>query len=168
MLRRATPADAEGLWRLQRDLITDGRGMVQLPEEARESPEPCREMLEGFAGRPEDRILLIAIDGRAVATVDVKRIALRQLAHNAYLTIGVHPDVQGRGLGRWLMRAAVDWARQAGVLHLELNVLADNARAVALYRSMGFEVAYRRERFLRRPDGTWLDDLLMVLRFPVG
>jgi len=163
-LRPATPDDAEALWRLQRALAADGRGMVVLPEEIPDSPDEQRAQLEGFARRPGDLFLVAERDGVVVGSVDVTRIPRLQLAHNGYLTMGVHPDAQGRGVGRRLLQAAVAQASAAGVLNLELNVLAANARAIALYRSMGFVEVLRRERFLRRPDGSWLDDLLMILR----
>ena len=43
------------------------------------------------------------------------------------------------GIGRVLMDASLDCARQAGYTQLELEVGADNERAVSLYRRAGFE-----------------------------
>ena len=43
------------------------------------------------------------------------------------------------GIGRVLMEACVDCARGAGYSQLELEVVADNERAVSLYRRAGFE-----------------------------
>ena len=44
----------------------------------------------------------------------------------------------GLGIGRALMNACIDCARQAGYTQLELDVVADNARAMALYTQAGF------------------------------
>ena len=43
------------------------------------------------------------------------------------------------GIGKALLKACIQCAKDAGYLQLELNVVAENERAVALYRSMGFE-----------------------------
>lgn len=43
------------------------------------------------------------------------------------------------GIGWMLMDASIDCARQAGYTQLELEVVADNERAVSLYRRAGFE-----------------------------
>ena len=45
----------------------------------------------------------------------------------------------GLGIGRVLMEASIDCARQAGYTQLELEVVADNERAVSLYRRAAFE-----------------------------
>ncbi|MDQ2102095.1 GNAT family N-acetyltransferase [Azospirillum isscasi] len=53
------------------------------------------------------------------------------------LGIELHPDVHGHGLGHALMRAAEGWATGRGV-RLDLAVLPHNARALALYRKLGY------------------------------
>ena len=44
----------------------------------------------------------------------------------------------------------------------ELEARADNARAIALYESLGFRLYGRRPRGHKRPDGGYADDVLMV------
>ena len=53
------------------------------------------------------------------------------------------------GIGRMLMDASIDCARQAGYTQLELEVVADNERAVSLYRRAGFEEYGRNPRGYR-------------------
>nr|WP_230383175.1 GNAT family N-acetyltransferase [Paracoccus shanxieyensis] len=43
-----------------------------------------------------------------------------------------------RGLAGWMMRAAAQWAQQAGASTLALAVSRSNTPAMALYRSLGF------------------------------
>jgi ribosomal protein S18 acetylase RimI-like enzyme len=50
----------------------------------------------------------------------------------------VRADARGSGLGRELVSAAIDRARERGCRRLELDTGADNAPAQALYRSLGF------------------------------
>jgi ribosomal-protein-alanine N-acetyltransferase len=66
-------------------------------------------------------------------------------------TIGVHPDQQGRGVGRQLLAGLLDYADglRATVF---LEVRTDNDVALELYRSTGFErLGIRRNYY--RPSG---------------
>jgi ribosomal protein S18 acetylase RimI-like enzyme len=51
----------------------------------------------------------------------------------------VDPEARGSGLGRTLVEAAFERARQRGCARMELDANEANGAAVALYRSMGFE-----------------------------
>ncbi|SKC41879.1 GNAT family N-acetyltransferase [Krasilnikoviella flava] len=53
---------------------------------------------------------------------------------------------RGQGLGRALLTATEDAARQAGATALELNVFGRNAAAVALYDSAGYAVVTQQMR----------------------
>ena len=44
----------------------------------------------------------------------------------------------GLGVGRALMDACIECAKRAGYAQLELTVVAENERAVAMYRRAGF------------------------------
>jgi ribosomal protein S18 acetylase RimI-like enzyme len=50
----------------------------------------------------------------------------------------VVPDRRGRGLGRALMEAAMEVAREQGAAHMDLGTAEDDAAARALYESLGF------------------------------
>jgi ribosomal protein S18 acetylase RimI-like enzyme len=62
-------------------------------------------------------------------------------AERAYLSnVCVAAAARRRGVAAALMSAAEAHAAQAGVRHLYVHVVADNAAAVALYGRMGYEV----------------------------
>lgn len=50
----------------------------------------------------------------------------------------VHPDHQGRGIGRDVLRRVCRQARDEGVTRIHLEVAVDNDRALGLYTSLGF------------------------------
>ena len=64
-------------------------------------------------------------------------------AQNGYGSIqnlGVVPKHRGRGLGRCLLRCALDGFWQSGLSRVSLEVTAENRPAVKLYRTHGFNV----------------------------
>lgn len=81
--------------------------------------------------------------------------------HCAMLGIGVAGAHSGKGVGsalmRELLRAADGWLN---LLRIELNVYADNERAIALYRKFGFVIeGTLRAHALR--DGAYVDGHVM-------
>lgn len=62
------------------------------------------------------------------------------------------PSHQRSGLGRKLMAAAEDWARQRGVPKLMLMVRPENERVRAFYEALGY-IEEPRIMFTRRLDG---------------
>src|SRR5262249_4201258 len=75
----------------------------------------------------------------------------------------VHRDWRGRGVGSALVRAAIDRARGHGLHKLCLEVFAQNAAAIALYRKCGFAEEGRRARQYRRASGELWDTIMMGL-----
>lgn len=67
------------------------------------------------------------------------------------MTIGVAPQARGRGVGRAILDALLDWARQAGAAEIFLDVRPSNEGAIALYNSRGFVEIGRRPRYFRNP-----------------
>ncbi len=57
--------------------------------------------------------------------------------------MGVLPRLRGQGIGRRLMQALMQHARQLGLASVQLEVITQNERAFRLYDSLGF-VAVRR------------------------
>ena len=87
-------------------------------------------------------------------------------SHARMLAIGIAPGFQGRGIGLMLIARLLDWADNwAGVLRVELMVHADNDRAMALYRSMGFEDEGRHRAYAMK-DGRYVDSLSMARLHP--
>ncbi len=54
------------------------------------------------------------------------------------MTLAVHPDHFGEGIGKELMEHEKEHAKSSGVDILRLETLADNERALNFYRSQGF------------------------------
>jgi GNAT superfamily N-acetyltransferase len=62
-------------------------------------------------------------------------------AHVATASFMVDPAHQGQGVGRALCRYALDWARAGGYRSMQFNAVVEtNTAAVALWRSLGFEI----------------------------
>lgn len=86
---------------------------------------------------------------------------LHTVEHSLY----VHPDAQGRGVGRALLAALVERAEAQGKHAMVAGIEAGNAASVALHRRAGFEQAGLL-REVGRKFGRWLDLLFMQKLLP--
>lgn len=169
-IREASIWDAEGLVTLDEALAADGRGMVLDLDQVLGVEERRRQIDETYraAAAGSANVVLVADAGSIVGCAELRQLRPARCRHVAVLSLGVHPGHQRRGVGRALMQALIDHAASAGIERLELYMRADNDRAHALYRSLGFVCEGSRERFVRLGDGTYVDDWIMVrfLRAP--
>jgi RimJ/RimL family protein N-acetyltransferase len=99
-------------------------------------------------------------DGRIVGNADVQEAGTPGVL---VLGMALLPEARGRGGGRALLEAMIEHAQATGSHKLELEVWPDNARAIALYESAGFEVEGMRRDHYRRRDGSLRSALLMAL-----
>jgi ribosomal protein S18 acetylase RimI-like enzyme len=53
-------------------------------------------------------------------------------------SLWVSPQVRGQGLGTQLVAAVEEWAVRHGATYIRLEVVSDNAPAIALYRRRGY------------------------------
>jgi len=111
----------------------------------------------------KDASQFVALDGRrVVGFADVLSPWQEATAHVGVLGMGVDAAYRRRGIGRRLIDAAIAKAHARGVTRIQLEVRADNAAAIALYRTTGFEVEAVKPRAMRF-DGVYHDALQMRL-----
>lgn len=163
MIRAASAADAEAVSCLRAAVLAEGRWFLAEPDEVDLStPAVARELLR-LDQEPNSRVLLAWRAEVLEGACWLRGGGLRRVAHEAALELMVSQAARGRGVGRRLLREAVAWAEgQPGLTRLCLAVMADNERAVALYRAAGFVDEGRRVGAVREADGRLRDDLLMA------
>lgn len=76
--------------------------------------------------------------------------------------VAVFPEHRGRGIGRALVQALIDRAKEDGGVFITLEVRASNAPAIALYSALGFGRAGVRKNFYSKPKE---DALILTLAF---
>lgn len=102
-----------------------------------------------LARRGPHSTILVARDGERIA-------GSAMVGHDGHrgwvYYLAVEPDLQGRGLGRALLRAVEDWLRARAIPKLMLLVRPDNEKVRGFYASEGY-VEEPRIVFSRRLDG---------------
>lgn len=79
------------------------------------------------------------VDGKVAGTAGIDAVGSRyKVKHRAEFGISIAKEYWGLGLGKALTEACIACAKEAGYTQLELDVVAENESALALYRKVGF------------------------------
>lgn len=73
------------------------------------------------------------------------------------------PDWQRAGLGKKLVEAIIRAVRRGEAKRLFLEVAADNAGGIALYKALGFKETGRRKGYYERASGPPANALLYAI-----
>jgi ribosomal protein S18 acetylase RimI-like enzyme len=90
-------------------------------------------------------------DGERVVG-NVSLFPFQTLGHSCYLiaNVAVHPEFRGRGIGRALTSAGINYARSHHAYAVWLHVRVDNNPAVHIYQALGFQERARRTTWQTR------------------
>lgn len=96
-------------------------------------------------------------EGHIVGNLSLRRAMPHSTGGRMIGNVVVHPEFRGQGIGRALMEAAIDNARQSRAAWIGLEVRADNRIACHLYRHLGFNPVGRVQHMLRPGGRGWPD-----------
>ena len=150
LVRNAVASDARALRDVMQRTHAETDYLLSYPDEQSvDDEQEARSLAE--TERSDNEVELVAVvDGRIVGSAGVAAVGgRRKVAHRGRFGISVLQEYWGMGIGRVLVEASIDCARRAGYTQLELEVVADNQRALSLYRRAGFEEYGRNPRGYR-------------------
>jgi len=106
--------------------------------------------------------LAAKVDGEFAggATIEPKR---GKESHIAVFGIYLKQQFRNMGIGTRLVQRIIEIARSKGFEIMELNVFSSNQRALHLYSKFGFEEVGRVKNGIKFSDGTYADEIHMVL-----
>ncbi|MFI0720830.1 GNAT family N-acetyltransferase [Streptomyces sp. NPDC021224] len=136
LIGEATDRDWPAVWPFFQRIITEGETFTYPPDLTSEQARDWWMVAEPFR-----TVVAVDDEGAVLGTAKMNRNHMGNGSHIASASYMVDPAHQGKGVGRALCAYSVEWARAAGYRAMQFNaVVASNTPAVALYRSLGFEV----------------------------
>lgn len=161
-IRKATVEDApaiatgESETARTRGLLNAGPGEI---------PEPAfRRKIERLQHGDRGLYVVAESEDQIVGHLLLDPMPLAANAHICTLTLVVYSGWKSQGIGKQLLAHAIAWARQnPRIEKIELMARTSNARAISLYRSMGFEQEGLIRKRLKEAGGVYHDDIAMAL-----
>lgn len=140
LIRRSKSEDVDKIFDLYKNVSRTVGGL------ARTENEITKEYVKNFTDRAlESGVQFVIIDElddhKMIAEIHCYKLEPNVFGHIlSELTISVDPTYQGKGLGRQLFQALLDFVRmnREDILRIELIARESNSKAIKLYESIGF------------------------------
>ena len=163
-LRSAEEKDAQTMIDYMITTAEETHYLCRYPEEICRDLEREKNFINNILAS-EDSVWFSVFDGeKAVGNCSVMRHnGNLKLRHRCDLAIALEQAYCGCGLGTIILTKAIVKARELGFEQMELGAYADNERGLALYRKMGFQETGKTLRAFKLKDGTYIDEVNMVL-----
>lgn len=140
-IRAFVPGQDEAAW-----LGVNARAFASHPEQGRWTQSDLDDRIGQPWFDPGGFLLAVADDGELLGFHWTKRHSPRL---GEVYVIGMDPSAQGRGLGRTLLVAGLEYLQRTGAETVILYTDAENQGAVALYESTGFVITRRQTQYRR-------------------
>ncbi len=156
LIRPANDDDEPALWRMLEPVIRAGETYT-LPRDMAQD-----DALAYWCGRHRNTFIAIE-NGEPLGTYYIRPNQLGGGDHVANCGYITARSVQGRGVARMMCEHSLTYARGQGYRAMQFNfVVSTNARAIALWQSLGFEIAGRLPLAFRHPTLGFVDAFVMV------
>jgi L-amino acid N-acyltransferase YncA len=120
--------------------------------------------------RMAEHRFVAADSGRVLGWVSLSAVSDRRVyAGVAKVSVYVHPEAQGKGVGRALLGALVDSSERAGLWTLQAGIFPENTASIRLHQAAGFRLLGVSERIGRHQlggRGRWRDVARLERRSP--
>jgi len=164
VIRSAGVADAGAVISSLKKMHAETDFLLAYPDEKYKSVEEEGCFLQSMEESEREAMLLAFVGDELVGSAGLTGIGSREkLLHRAEFGISVLRDYWGNGIGRALITDIIACAEKAGYTQLELEVVGDNERAAAIYKSFGFTECGRNPRGFRMRNGEYRELVMMIL-----
>lgn len=157
MLRNATEADAQMMIDYLRRVCGETKFLLKEPDEITMTLEQEYAFIKRYNEAENNLLLLGFVDGQYAGNCSFAAFGPKRNRHRVNLGIALVQEFTGMGLGRFMMEQMIEAAKNKGIEQIELEVVANNERAIALYKAMGFEIYGTLPDNMKYSDGTYAD-----------
>ena len=139
ILRNAEKRDAQDLIHYLKMTTAETPYLIREPDEVTLSVEYEEAFIQNMVESERELMLIATVDGKHVGNCSLMSIgSFKRYRHRCEIAIALYQEYCGRGIGRIMMETVMKAAKELGYEQAELEVIADNKGAIALYEKLEF------------------------------
>ncbi|MCR5468253.1 MAG: GNAT family N-acetyltransferase [Lachnospiraceae bacterium] len=139
--------------------------LLAYPDEINYTAEGELGFIKDMNESDEKMLILAFVDDEYAGNCSFAQIgSCRRSSHRVDIGIAIFLKYAGFGLGRLMLERMIAKIKEAGFEQVELTVIEGNERAYHLYESLGFKECGKIPDANKYDDGTYRDDIHMVLK----
>ena len=166
VLRSAHEDEADMLIDYLKTVCGETNFLLVNPDEVKYTTEDEIKFIKSHNESENELVMCAFVDGVYAGNCSFSsRGSSRRAKHRADIGIALFQKYTGFGLGRLMLERLIQKIKDCGYEQAELTVVSGNDKAYHLYESLGFKECGRMPNANKYDDGTYSDDIYMVLKF---
>ena len=162
-LRSADASDADSLISYLKTTATETPYLVREPEEVTLTTAREQDYIRSIACSENELMLIASENGKLMGSCSLMSAGRYfRYRHRCQVAIALYKEYWGRGVGEIMMETVLDAAKSVGYEQAELEVIAGNEKAIALYEKLGFERVGALPDNMKYKDGSYADSYWMM------
>lgn len=139
ILRNAELSDASDLIKYLKVTTEETPYLIREPEEVSLTEEQEQRFLQSKLDAERELMLVAVVDGKHAGNCSLMSVGgYNRYRHRCDVAIALYQEYCGRGIGKVMLETILEVAKKLGYEQAELEVIADNEPAIALYEKLGF------------------------------
>jgi ribosomal protein S18 acetylase RimI-like enzyme len=164
IIRKATLEETDQIFGLYKTVSKEVGGLARIEKEI------TKTYIENFSYKSFENGLQFVVTDALNEQAIIAEIHCYQLEPGVFqhilseLTVAVHPDYQGKGLGKKLFQTLLDEIQfnRPDILRVELIARESNSKAIQLYEQLGFKIEGRFENRINNGNNSFEADIPMA------
>lgn len=163
ILRSAEEKDAESLLDFLKITAAETPFLLREPDEIALSIEQEQDFIKAKKDSENEILLIAEIEGKHIGNCSLMSVGgFRRYRHRCEIAIALYQEYCGLGIGKAMLEMLLDIAKQVGYEQAELEVIANNKSAIALYEKLGFQKYGTFPNNMKYADGSYGDAYWMM------
>lgn len=168
ILRSAEENDAEKLIDYLKITAAQTPFLIREPDEITLSIKQEQDFIRTKKDSENELLLIAEIGGRHIGNCSLMSIGgYKRYRHRCDIAIALYKEYCGLGIGKAMLETVLDIAEKAGYEQAELEVIADNKPAIALYEKLGFKIYGTFPDNMKYEDGSYVDAYWMMKKLGI-